>query len=437
MVGVRTRSPLATVALLVLLALLGAAPTAGTARAQDPVELLVWDQFTGPNVTDVVDAIYESFTEQNPNITIRREAVSSDQLRQTLRTSLGSGTGPDIVFYDAGPGYAGVLAEAGLLLPLDDLATQYGWRDRIAEAALAGASIGDQLYGLPLQVDLIGMYVNQTLMEEEGFQIPETTEQMAELCRQAREKGYDSPLAFSNNPGWQAYHPFAMTANAMVGPEAVRALLFESQGSWNTPEMVTAIRSFFVDLRDAGCYSEEANALQYADGNDLFFTGQSLIHPTGSWLVTDIETNMPDAEVEFVPFPAPPGATAGRLWSSGVGSAYFASANSEHQEEVGRFLDYLFSPETARRWIEEAQFVVPVDVDTSDIEAGPLFRTILDQIAAASRGEIQLGYNVDVLAPQEFNDAMQNGFQAMVAGDKSAEQQAADLQAAWEASAGQ
>ena len=31
----------------------------------------------------------------------------------------------------------------------------------------------------------------------------------------------------------------------------------------------------------------------------------------------------------------------------------------------------------------------------------------------------QFGYNVDVLAPPEFNDAMPNGFQAIIAGDKT------------------
>ena len=45
---------------------------------------------------------------------------------------------------------------------------------------------------------------------------------------------------------------------------------------------------------------------------------------------------------------------------------------------------------------------------------------------------MQFGYNVDVLAPPEFNDMMQNGFQAILAGDKTPEQQAADLQAAWQ-----
>ena len=45
---------------------------------------------------------------------------------------------------------------------------------------------------------------------------------------------------------------------------------------------------------------------------------------------------------------------------------------------------------------------------------------------------MQFGYNIDVLAPPEFNEVMSSGFQAMLVGDKTAEQQAADLQAAWE-----
>ena len=76
--------------------------------------------------------------EQNPNITITREAIQTDQMRDTVNTAISSGTGPDLIFYDAGPGYAGVLAEAGLLLPLDDYAAQYGWDERDRRAGGRG-----------------------------------------------------------------------------------------------------------------------------------------------------------------------------------------------------------------------------------------------------------------------------------------------------------
>lgn len=427
----RSRSPLVMLALALVLTLCGTGLRSVTTAAQDKVELRVWDQFTDAGESDIADAIYKGFTEQNPNVTITREAIDTDQMRQTVNTAIASGTGPDVIFYDAGPGYAGVLADAGLLQPLDEMATQYGWKERIVKSAQEGTTIDGKLYGLPLQVDLIGMYYNKTLLDKEGLQVPKTLDELITFCGQAKDKGY-VPMAFSNNPGWQAFHQFSMTSNDMIGPAAMRQLLFDHTGSWNTPEMVTAIKSFFVDLQKAGCFSSDVNALTYDDGGDLFYSGQALLSSTGSWFVNNIEENMPDSEVGFVPFPSITGAK-GTYWVSGVGSAYYISAKSPHQKEAAQLLDYLFSPETAKRWIQEARFFVPMEIDTADLEVTPLFKTILDTLQSAAAGKIELGYNVDVLAPPQFNDAMQNGFQAILSGDKTPEQEAADLQAAWEA----
>ena len=424
------RFPVLSLGLILVLLAVAAGPGFGRARAQDPVELLIWDQFTGPE-TEAVDAIYQEFAEAN-NVTITREVIDADQMRQTLNTALASGTGPDLVVSDAGPAYAGLLADAGLIVPLDDLAAEYGWADRIAPAAIQGATIGDQLYSLPLTIDLIGVYVNQTLMDEAGLAVPTTFAELLTFCGAAAEAGY-IPFAFANNPGWQAFHQFAMTSNDMIGPDAMQALLFENRGRWDSPEMVTAIKSYFVDMREAGCFSDDANALTYDDGNGLFFAGDALMHSTGSWLVRDINANMTDFEVTMMPFPAPDGA-AGSYWSSGVGSAFYLSAGSspEQQDAAGRFLDYVVSPETAQRWVGEAGFYLPLEVDTTGLGVTPLFQSVLDVLESAANGETELGYNVDVLAPPGFNDAMQNGFQAVLAGDKTPEQQAADLQAAWD-----
>ncbi len=414
-------------ALLVLLLVLGTAPRFAT--AQEPVTLRVWDSFVGPE-GETVDAVIASFMQANPDIIIEREAFDYDQLLQTANVALSSGTGPDVVYYAPGPGYAGVLADAELIVPLEDLAEEYGWNERIAAAALEQAKVEDVLYGLPLEIDLIGMYANRTILDQEGWEIPETIEEMVAFCGEAREAGY-IPLAFSNNPGWSAYHQFTFTSNNMIGPEAMFDLLFNHEGRWDTPEQIQAIESFFIDLRDAGCFSEDVNAISYEDGNSLFFNGEAVLHPTGSWLITDIEQAMPDAEVEFVPFPAVEGGE-GRFWDSGLGSIWVIAANSQHPEEAGKFLDFLVSPESALVWAEQANTPLPVTIDTSTLEVSPLLTTVIEALNAAAAGETQLGYNIDVLVPPEFNDAMMTGFQAMLAGDKTAEEQAADMQAAWE-----
>jgi raffinose/stachyose/melibiose transport system substrate-binding protein len=420
---------LAALSVIAFLISLTAGPLLSPVQAQESVELRVWDQFTDPTESENADAIYAAFTEQNPNITITREVFETDQMRDVVNTAISSGTGPDIIFYDSGPGYAGVLAEANLLLPLDDYASQYGWVERVAAPSIEVTTIDGTLYGMPLQTDLIGMYYNQTLLDQEGMTVPETLDELVTFCGEATEKGY-IPIAFADSDGWPAFHQFSMTANQMVGPEGIQALL-NNEGSWNTPEMVTAIDAYFVTLRDAGCFAEDPVAINYDDGNSLFYNGEALLHTTGSWLIAEIEVQMPDFEVGFVPFPEIEGGQ-GRVWISGVGSAWYISAATQNPDEAAAFIDYLFSQEAVEQWIGISRYFVPVDVDMANIELGPLNAQVIETLQTAGDEGVQFGYNVDVLAPPEFNEMMESGFQAILVGDKTAEQQAADLQAAWE-----
>jgi raffinose/stachyose/melibiose transport system substrate-binding protein len=75
-----------------------------------------------------------------------------------------------------------------------------------------------------------------------------------------------------------------------------------------------------------------------------------------------------------------------------------------------------------------------VQIDTASLNVSPLYKSILDvlQTSIGPNAQAQFGYNVDVLAPPQFNDAMQNGFQAIISGQKTPEQLAAELQTAWE-----
>ena len=425
----RSRPWLAALSVIAFLISLTAGPLLSDAEAQEPVELRIWDQFTDPTESDNADAIYAAFTEQNPNITITREVFETDQMRDVVNTAISSGTGPDIIFYDSGPGYAGVLADADLLLPLDDYASQYGWIERVAAPSIEVTTIDGTLYGMPLQTDLIGMYYNQTLLDQEGMTVPETLDELVTFCGEATEKGY-IPIAFADSDGWPAFHQFSMAANQMVGPEGIQALL-NNEGSWNTPEIVTAIDAYFVTLRDAGCFPEDPVAISYDDGNSLFYNGEALLHTTGSWLIAEIEVQMPDFEVGFVPFPEIEGGQ-GRVWISGVGSAWYISAATQNPDAAAAFIDYLFSPEAVEQWIGVSRYFVPVEVDMANIELGPLNGQVIETLQTAGDEGVQFGYNVDVLAPPEFNEMMESGFQAILVGDKTAEQQAADLQAAWE-----
>ena len=112
---------------------------------------------------------------------------------------------------------------------------------------------------------------------------------------------------------------------------------------------------------------------------------------------------------------------------AGLGSGYFLSSSSQNVEAAGKYLDFIFSEEAAPVWMQDIKIVLPMTVDTADYELPELFRFAVDALA-----QQEMGYNIDVLTPDTFNTIMGDVFQAMLLGEKTAEQQAADLQAAWE-----
>jgi raffinose/stachyose/melibiose transport system substrate-binding protein len=206
--------------------------------------------------------------------------------------------------------------------------------------------------------------------------------------------------------------------------------IFANEVPWTDDEIVQAIQMAFVDLNEAGYYIPSPNALDYGEGNQLFYTGQAAMHHTGMWLYGDILANS-DFEVGFFALPAigdmpalPPG---------GMGSAVMVSAATEHPDEAAAFMDLFFSEEFAQRWYEEGNAIPPLDVDPAQYDLEPLFLSFAQTIREASTGGGGLGYNIDVLTPPEFNTAMNEGFQAVLNGERTPEEQAEQLQAAWDA----
>ena len=399
--------------------------------AQDDVTLLVWDQHGGP-ADGAANTLYERFMEMHPHITIERDVFTGADLNTLVPTAMAGGTGPDLAYYDISE--ARSVFRAGLFQPLDSFADAYGWRERFFPAGLQWSIIDGLIAALGLEYEFVGVFVNDTLFEQEGLEVPTTLDETLAFCEAAAELGY-VPFAHGQNPGWQAYFSFTMPLHNMVGVEFMENLLFNNEGSWTDDDIVRAVEIVTRDMRDAGCFLDDVNGLDWQGQQELFFSGEAMLFPTGTWVVGEIlESTEGTFEVSMVPFPAIEEG-GDRIYTTGMGSAYFMSAATEHAEEAAMLLDFLFSQEAGEVWIDVAGFIPPVPVDTSNLELQPLKAFVLEtlELAGTGQGDTQLGYNVDLVAPAEFNTMMREGFQAVMAGDKAALEQLEDLQALWDA----
>ena len=388
---------------------------ASDALAQEPTTLRVWDGFT--DNSEGMDAFIAAFEEANPDIDVQRDVQSVDDMRAVIQTALNSGTGPDVLYYDTGPGFAGVLADAGLLRPLDDLYASgaldavYPWtRDRV--------TFDGTTYGVGNAVEFLSVYYNADLFEELGLSEPTTYEEFLALCQPLNDAGV-IPIAFGNAAGWPAFHVFSMHANNLIPKERLEAMI-AGEETWDSPEVVEAIRAGFVDLQEAGCYNPSVNAATYDDANALFTSGMAGMTMTGSWMIPVFQDAPFRADFFFLP--APEGGTT--MPPAGLGSGYFIPAATEHPEEAERFLSFLFDPANAGYWVEGMSIIPPYAMEAGSLEVSPLMTETMESLNPDA-----MGINIDILTPAEFNAVMQDGFQAVLGGERTPEEQAAALQA--------
>lgn len=393
-----------------------------TFAQQEKTQLLFWGN---AEAVDELEQYVARFNETHPDIEVKYE--SQPNLREILRTALAAGEGPDIVFGGTGPGAAGVLVNAGLLLPLDEAYAEYGWNDRFSDFTVERASIDGTIYGIGNEIEYIGLFYNKRIFDELGLSEPETHEEVLQLCQTLQDAGL-TPIAFGNQEKWPASHIFSVFAGNLAGKGTLAAAI-SGEVPWNDPAFVSAIEMPFVEMVEAGCFNPSINAISYDDANLLFYSGQAAMTLTGNWMMSDYTDPevMPDP-VGFLFYPPIEGGPV--VPPAGVGSAYFVSSAVENPEAAFEFLDYLFSDEAAEFWIEEVSVMPPHEqIDVSNYEIPELLKTAITTL----QSEVDsMGYNIDVLTPQNFNALMYDGLQEVIGRTKSPEQLANDLQQAME-----
>lgn len=403
---------------LTLAACTGGAPGGG-AGADDPNTIrFMIGQPEDPADLELTEYDMEKFKEET-GITVILDVVPSENVQTIVQTQLRSGEGPDVFGYDTGPGFAGALAEAGLLYPLTDAYAEFDWP--VYDFAQERVTFDGEIVGIPNDIETVGLFFNKTMFDEYGIDQPGTVGDLLEACEVLKGEGI-IPFSVSDQEGWQGGHLLSMVLSSELGSAGIEALI-DGDASWDSPEVIAGLE-LLKKFNDNGCFTPSPAAVTYDNGNALFYSGQAAINPTGSWLVQDTERNV-DFEVGYMPFPASDGPG---VFSGGLGAGLFVSAATKKTEAALKFLNYQMSQEHGAWVIENAKSIPAFPIDTSGIEATPLFTQVLDDAAKIADGTGDFGYNIDVLMSNTFNEATQNGIQALLTGQKTPAEIAASLE---------
>ena len=347
--------------LVALLLSLGA-----TALAQDAVELQFMCYQDGSECT-VLEDLLGRFSEENPGITVAVNVVPYTTVRDQLRVQVEAGQAPDMARITDFAGMAGFYLDVRPLMEDPSL-----FEDNFNPAIIGAFRSGPDdngLYGFADQLSVTGPYVNATLFEQAGVDLPSDVmdeptwdDWLAALDEVATATGVQYSMAIDNKG-----HRFAGPAMSLG------ANFFDEDGNFDLEddEGFRAFAMILKDLIDAGKSPAETwlGTSQYTGAQDYFINVETVMYFSGSWQIGRFAADIGDAfDWVVAPNPYGPGGSTGVAG----GAAIVGYNQTEHPEAVAKVMEYLLQPEVYGEYVARALFI---PAHQAVIEAGVDFQT--------------------------------------------------------------
>lgn len=321
-------------------------------QAQDVVELrITW--YNDGNEGEVLRDLLDRFEADNPDIRVVVDTVSyADFILTQLPLQVEAGEAPDMARVTNFDQYKGYYLD---LRPL--VADAAYWDASFPEAVLAALRTEeetDEIYGFPNQFTVTGPYINRTLFEQAGIEVPSDSNDAVTW-----EEWTEAAVAVAEATGTPYAIAMDRTGHRFAGPAFSQgAVFFNEDGSitMDTPGM-RAMSEVLIGWHTNGQTNSNVwlgSGGNYAAAAPDFINGQLVMYMAGSWQIGNFTTNIGDAfDWEAVPNPTGPGGSTGMPG----GTVMVAFAQTEHPAEVARVMDYLASVEVLKEFSERTLFI--------------------------------------------------------------------------------
>lgn len=251
--------------------------------------LHVWGSSVQPEIKDMWDQLKAAFEAEHPGVTVEYiiPTVSVDD--GAVQAAIRSGAGPDVLLTNAGVGRVGLLAQAGLIEPLTDLYAEQGWDERLHLWLLDDLKqqYEGTLYEFPDGLDAIGLWYHRDILEQYGWDLPDTYDEFLALGDMIKEQGV-FPLIVGPRSDFNGGHLFGNIIQATAGRQVMEAVIY-GDGAWNQPELVEAAERL-RQLVEGGYIPQEAVSLDFSEASRLWFNKRAVFLVAGPWLVNNART---------------------------------------------------------------------------------------------------------------------------------------------------
>ena len=294
----------------------------------EKVEVKVWldnDDFGTAMETAIEAAL--------PNIDIIYEKVGSVDSVTKLELDGPAGLGADVFMMPHD--HMSNATNAQLLLPLG---AEIGadLEERFLEASVGTVKVGDAYYAAPLSIESVALFYNKTLLDEAGFEVATSFEQIKEQAAQYNDAASNKFLMRFEAGNTYAMHCF-LTAGGfeLYGPDHNDP----SQVNINSEGVVKGL-TFYQSMREYldvpyADLNWDSIEVEFAKGNVPYII-------TGPWSIGEVQNQDAGFEWGVTTIPTIDGVQP-ETFSGNVLIA--ASAYTQHPEEARQVIEFMTSEE--------------------------------------------------------------------------------------------
>ncbi len=322
---------------------LAAALTVGgmTAAAEEEVTIKYANFNASGGQEETLEAMYEAFHEENPNITVEIETIGFDDYFTQMQTRVAGGTAPDC--YELNIENFAAYANKGALAELTGIDPS-GYN----ETALSAFNVGGTQYGVPGNFSNVVLIYNKDLFDAAGVDYP-TDDWTWDDALAAGEK-----IRALDENTYGIYQPITFNEFFKVAVQFGGSILNEDKSAFtiNSAENVAAAEMMVSKVTDSNIQPNDEQMSGMGDW-DLFQSGRLGMIPTGIWAFATFTEGCDFAWDICVE----PGQTqkATHFFSN----ALVVNADTEKKEAAECWINWLASSDTAAQMRIDADWDLP------------------------------------------------------------------------------
>ncbi|HEX2325407.1 MAG TPA: extracellular solute-binding protein, partial [Chloroflexota bacterium] len=358
----------------------GCLPSGAPAPSRASGTLTLWVNDAHREVWKTTEAEWKA---AYPNMAARLETVAVPQgstADDVILAAAAGGTAADAWVHDVTPSWSQGFVEKKIVLALDEYFARLPHLKRVLPWAQKMVQVNGKKWGLPHEVEYIGVFYNRPLLERLNVrQLPETWTQYQTACGTLKAAGVQ-PQAQAGLPNYG--HMFSLLMAARLGRAGQEEILFK-EGRWDAEGPLEVARTV-REMQASGILPADVLGAGAPQLPGDFQTGKVGFWFNGTWSLAAFERDRRNVQgYDYGHFPVPPLRSGLKpQLAMGLGGGLHVWAEGRFREAaVAWGENNLYSPPAQRVWIESLTEVPPLPFKAEDFNVAPNVRDVLRLLA--------------------------------------------------------